>query len=482
MDTKALRQKILDLAIHGKLVPQAPNDEPASVLLERIRAEKERLIKEGKIKKGKKSAKTSDKPHYPYELPKGWVWCYITDVTNKITDGTHNSPINTPKGDFKYITAKNIKAHGIELNNISYVSKNIHNEIYARCNPEKGDILYIKDGATTGVVTLNNLDEQFSLLSSVALIKPNKYISNKYLLYYLQSPLCYDSVRGSMKGVGITRITLKQIEKWELPLPPLSEQERIVCQIENWLSLIDTIEKGKENISIALKQAKSKILDLAIHGKLVPQDPNDEPASELLKRINPKAEIITDNEHYQKNKRFEIPNTWELCKLGTISKIARGGSPRPIKDYLTNDANGINWIKIGDTTKEEKYINSVKEKIRPEGVKKSRMVHKGDFLLTNSMSFGRPYILNVDGCIHDGWLVISPIGEAYTSDFLYYLLSSSFAYEQFTNVASGGVVTNLNSDKVADTIFPLPPLAEQKRIVSKIEFIFTQMDTIEAAL
>lgn len=211
------------------------------------------------------------------------MWCYITDVTNKITDGTHNSPINTPKGDFKYITAKNIKAHGIELNNISYVSKNIHNEIYARCNPEKGDILYIKDGATTGVVTLNNLDEQFSLLSSVALIKPNKYISNKYLLYYLQSPLCYDSVRGSMKGVGITRITLKQIEKWELPLPPLSEQERIVCQIENWLSLIDTIEKGKENISIALKQAKSKILDLAIHGKLVPQDPNDEPASELLK-------------------------------------------------------------------------------------------------------------------------------------------------------------------------------------------------------
>lgn len=482
MDTKALRQKILDLAIHGKLVPQDPNDEPASVLLERIRAEKERLIKEGKIKKGKKSAKTSDKPHYPYELPKGWVWCYITDVTNKITDGTHNSPINTPKGDFKYITAKNIKAHGIELNNISYVSKNIHNEIYARCNPEKGDILYIKDGATTGVVTLNNLDEQFSLLSSVALIKPNKYISNKYLLYYLQSPLCYDSVRGSMKGVGITRITLKQIEKWELPLPPLSEQERIVCQIENWLSLIDTIEKGKENISIALKQAKSKILDLAIHGKLVPQDPNDEPACVLLKRINPKAEIITDNGHYQKNKRFEIPNTWELCKLGTISKIARGGSPRPIKDYLTNDANGINWIKIGDTTKEGKYINSVKEKIRPEGVKKSRMVHKGDFLLTNSMSFGRPYILNVDGCIHDGWLVISPIGETYTSDFLYYLLSSSFAYEQFTNVASGGVVTNLNSDKVADTIFPLPPLAEQKRIVSKIEFIFTQMDTIEAAL
>ena len=176
---------------------------------------------------------------------------------------------------------------------------------------------------------------------------------------------------------------------------------------------------------------------------------------------------------------FEVPDSWEWCKLGTVNEIARGGSPRPIKDYLTNDASGINWIKIGDTTKDGKYIDSVKERIRPEGVKKSRMVHKGDFLLTNSMSFGRPYILNVDGCIHDGWLVISPIGEAYMSDFLYYLLSSSFAFEQFTNVASGGVVTNLNSDKVADTKFPLPPLAEQKRIVVEIERWFALIDQIE---
>ena len=174
-----------------------------------------------------------------------------------------------------------------------------------------------------------------------------------------------------------------------------------------------------------------------------------------------------------------MPNSWEWCKLGTVNEIARGGSPRPIKDYLTTDANGINWIKIGDTTKDGKYIDSVKEKIRHEGVKKSRLVHKGDFLLTNSMSFGRPYILNVDGCIHDGWLVISPIGEAYTSDFLYYLLSSSFAFEQFTNVASGGVVTNLNSDKVADAIFPLPPYGEQKRIVFEIERCFALIDVIE---
>ena len=241
------------------------------------------------------------------------------------------------------------------------------------------------------------------------------------------------------------------------------------------------------------KKLRQKILDLAIHGKLVPQDPNDEPASVLLERIKAEKEDLikegkikrskksaktSDTPHYE-NVPFEVPESWEWCKLGAVNEIARGGSPRPIKDYLTNDVNGINWIKIGDTTKDGKYINSVKERIRPEGVKKSRLVHKGDFLLTNSMSFGRPYILNVDGCIHDGWLVISPIGEAYTSDFLYYLLSSSFAFEQFTNVASGGVVTNLNSDKVADTKFPLPPYAEQGRIVSEIECWFALIDVIE---
>ena len=304
-----------------------------------------------------------------------------------------------------------------------------------------------------------------------------------FYLYLFKSSWYISQGTKYFKGVvGQQRVNKAIFTELEVPLPSVAEQERIVAEIKRWFGLIDLIEKDKFNLANNIKHAKSKILDLAIHGKLVPQDPTDEPAAELLKRINPKAEITCDNGHYQKNKQFETPSTWVLCKLGAVNEIARGGSPRPIKDYLTNDANGINWIKIGDTTKDGKYINSVKEKIRPEGVKKSRLVHKGDFLLTNSMSYGRPYILNVDGCIHDGWLVISPIGKAYTSDFLYYLLSSSFAYEQFTNVASGGVVTNLNSDKVADTIFPLPPYTEQERIVAKIEEIFAQLDAIEASL
>ena len=242
------------------------------------------------------------------------------------------------------------------------------------------------------------------------------------------------------------------------------------------------------------KKLRQKILDLAIHGKLVPQDPNDEPAPVLLERIRAEKERLIKEGKIKRSRKttktsdaacdeqevpFEVPSGWVWCRLGEVNDIARGGSPRPIKDYLTNSKNGVNWIKIGDTTKDGKYINSVKEKIRVEGVIKSRMVHKGDFLLTNSMSFGRPYILNVDGCIHDGWLVISPIGKVYSSDFLYYLLSSSFALNQFVEVASGGVVSNLNSDKVADTVFPLPPFAEQLRIVEEVERWFKLIDIIE---
>ena len=174
---------------------------------------------------------------------------------------------------------------------------------------------------------------------------------------------------------------------------------------------------------------------------------------------------------------FEIPLTWAWVRLNFVSIIARGSSPRPIKEYLTDSLDGINWIKIGDTEKDGMYINSTKEKITVEGLSKSRLVHKGDFLLTNSMSFGRPYITNVDGCIHDGWLVISPIGTSFKQKFLYYLLSSGYAFSQFAGKVSGAVVKNLNSEKVAGAMFPLPPYNEQQRILDKLDVLVPKINT-----
>ena len=162
---------------------------------------------------------------------------------------------------------------------------------------------------------------------------------------------------------------------------------------------------------------------------------------------------------------------WEYKKLGEVCTIERGGSPRPITDYITDSEDGINWIKIGDAQEGSKYITSTKEKIRPEGIKKSRFVHKGDFILSNSMSFGRPYILKVDGCIHDGWLVIHDNNEVFIKDYLYYILSSSIMYAKFSQLAVGGVVNNLNSSLVRKVDISIPPKSTQLAIVSELDKI-----------
>jgi len=166
---------------------------------------------------------------------------------------------------------------------------------------------------------------------------------------------------------------------------------------------------------------------------------------------------------------------WELKKMGDIFQIERGGSPRPIEDYITNDSNGLNWIKIGDTKGAVKYITSTKEKIKSEGLKKTRMVYEDDFLLSNSMSFGRPYIMKTSGCIHDGWLVIRKNKDV-NNDFLYYVLSSNSVYAQFSNLAKGSTVKNLNIEAVKQVNIPIPDITTQHLIVSKIEELFSELD------
>ena len=175
---------------------------------------------------------------------------------------------------------------------------------------------------------------------------------------------------------------------------------------------------------------------------------------------------------------FDLPQGWTWARISGVFDVARGGSPRPIKAYITTNDDGLNWIKIGDATIGSKYIFSTEQKIRPDGLKKTRAVYSGDLLLTNSMSFGHPYILKTSGCIHDGWLVLHPLDDEINKEFFYYLLSSKFAYSQFAKAASGGVVQNLNTDKVFAAIFPLPPPSEQKRIVTKIEELLTYADKV----
>jgi type I restriction enzyme S subunit len=172
----------------------------------------------------------------------------------------------------------------------------------------------------------------------------------------------------------------------------------------------------------------------------------------------------------------QLPVGWKVKKLDELCEIARGGSPRPIKQFLTNNSDGVNWIKISDASASSKYIYKTKEKITPDGIKHSRLVSEGDFILSNSMSFGRPYIMRTSGCIHDGWLVLKDKSGLFDQDYLYYFLGSNTTYKQFDKLAAGSTVRNLNIDLVRGVKVILPPLPEQKRIVAILDEAFEGID------
>ena len=512
MTAQQLKNSILQMAVQGKLVPQDPNDEPASVLLERIRAEKERLIKEKKIKREKNPSvifKGADNTPYekigdevrsladevPFDIPDSWEWVRLGNIGDW---GAGATPSRThPEyygGNIPWLKTGDLTDSYIDAIPETITELALE-KTSVRLNPA-GSVLIAMYGATIG--KLGILSIAATTNQACCACFPLGGLDNKYLFYFLmaQKPLFIKQGEGGAQP----NISKEKIVSTLMPVPPLEEQRRIVVMLGRIFPIIDAYSKCKTELDLYNttfpERLKKSILQEAVQGKLVPQDPSDEPAEALLERIRAEKQRLIkegkikkdkhesvifrrDNSHYEKldgverciddELPFEIPESWSWVRLGAVLEIARGGSPRPIQQYLTTEPDGINWIKIGDTDKGGKYIYKTKEKIRPEGVVKSRMVHSGDFLLTNSMSFGRPYILKTDGCIHDGWLVLSNRFECYSVDFLYYILSSPFAYYQFCDSVSGAVVKNLNSDKVANALFPLPPLSEQVRIVQRIE-------------
>ena len=522
MTAQQLKNSILQMAVQGKLVPQDPNDEPASVLLERIRAEKERLIKEKKIKREKNPSvifKGADNTPYekigdevrsladevPFDIPDSWEWVRLIDVCEYIQRG--KSPKYSPIKKYPVVAQKCNQWSGFSIEKAQFIEPNSLSSYGPERLLQDNDLMWNSTGlGTLGRMaiykTTANPYELAVADSHVTVIRPLKqFVLPEYLYYYFANPsvqsVIEDQADGTTKQKELATATIKA---YLTPIPPLDEQRRILAKLSEVLPVVKNYGVVYDETT-AMQEAfpeslKKSILQEAVQGKLVPQDPSDEPAEALLERIRAeKRRLIKegkikkdkhesvifrrDNSHYEKldgverciddELPFEIPDSWVWVRLGTVLEIARGGSPRPIQQYLTTEPDGINWIKIGDTDKGGKYIYKTKEKIRPEGVTKSRMVHSGDFLLTNSMSFGRPYILKTDGCIHDGWLVLSNRFDCYSVDFIYYILSSPFAYYQFCDSVSGAVVKNLNSDKVANALFPLPPLAEQHRIVQRIE-------------
>ena len=484
MDTKKLRQKILDLAIHGKLVPQDPNDEPASVLLERIRAEKERLVKEGKIKKSKAS-KTSDTPHYenvPFEVPESWCVVSLSELfmlnpKNEVEDNAEVGfvPMTNVKDGFS-------GDHTFEVRGWKGVKKGY-------CHFQNGDIGVAKISPcfeNLKSCIFHSLPNGFGAGTTELVILRSMGVYSPFYLYLFKSTWFISQGTKYFKGVvGQQRVNKAIFTELEVPLPSYGEQQRIVAEIEKWFAFIDIIESGKTDLQTTIKQTKSKILDLAIHGKLVPQDPNDEPASELLKRINPAAEITCDNGQYGK-----IPENWCVCKLVDIcSFLSRGKSPK----YSDDDkiypvfAQKCNLKDGGISLEQARFLD-------PSTINKWNDVYKlqtGDILVnsTGTGTVGRTRLFNTNCLgnypfvVPDSHVSVVRVLKSICPQYIFAFISSNSIQQYMEENLAGstnqkelyiGVLENMQ-------IF-LPPLIEQYRIVAKIEELFSSLDNIQKAL
>ena len=458
MDTKALRQKILDLAIHGKLVPQDPNDEPASVLLERIKAEKERLIKEGKIKRSKKSAKTSDTPHYenvPFEIPNSWVWTTIEEICSKIGSGSTPRGSNYSANGIPFFRSQNVYNDRLVYDDIKYISEEVHQKMKGT-EVLANDLLLNITGGSLGRCAVVPADFNCGNVSQHVCIMRSVLVEPEYFHALVLSSYFAKSMK--ITGSGREGLPKYSLEQMAFPLPPLSEQQRIVMEIEKLFALIDQIEHSKVNLQTIIKQTKSKILDLAIHGKLVPQDPNDEPAIELLKRINPDF-TPCDNGHYT-----NLPKGWAICKLSDLCRIENGFA------FSSNDykSQGIPLVRISNITHNTIDITDC---VYVEGITDNKFkISKGDLLIAMSgATTGKMGVYLFDEIAYlnqrVGNIKILNKSSLFPDYRNIYMQSK---VDEILKIAYGGAQPNISASVIGNFDFPLPPYKEQIRYLQPI--------------
>ena len=469
MDTKKLRQKILDLAIRGKLVPQDPNDEPASVLLERIRAEKERLIKEGKIKRSKKS--TSDTPHYkneaPFEVPESWEWTTIGEIASSILYGVSESA--KEKGRYKLLRITDIQNNKVNWETVPFTDYD-NNKAQAYLLND-GDILFARTGATVGKSYLvEGLKDSAIYASYLIRVQTSSVILPSYIKFFLESGFYWEQISLNSVGIGQPNVNGTTLAALTIPIPPYREQLRIVEETKKWLAVIDGLDVEIDNLQTYITQAKSKILDLAIHGKLVPQDPNDEPAIELLKRKNPKF-TPCDNAHYP----FDVPNNWIWAKGLDIFK--------PMKTTFPS-GDTFKYIDIDAIDNKRNVVTSVKVlNTKQAPSRASRYTEKGCVLF----SMVRPYLRNIamvteDDCIASTGFFVCQGKGCLSPKFCYYQMLSNYVVDGLNDFMKGDNSPSITKAQIEEYIFPLPPLNEQKRIVAKIQELFAVLDEIQKSI
>ena len=482
MDTKKLRQKILDLAIRGKLVPQDPNDEPASVLLERIKAEKERLIKEGKIKRSKKSA--SDTSHYenwPFEIPENWEWATFGDIA----DSSLGKMLDKKKVEgipLCYLRNINVRWGNFDLSDL--LEMPFKTEEKDRYSIRKGDLV-ICEGGEPGRCAIWDNDTDIMYQKALHRVRPFTGIINQYLSFVLMQYSNSGYLEKFYTGSTIKHLTGESLSSIPVPIPPYNEQQYIVCEIGKWFTIIDSIDESKMSLQSVIEQAKSKVLELAVGGKLAPQELNDESASELLKRINPNIQIPCDNPHYP----FDIPRNWCWVKLGKLcSFLSRGKSPKyseeriyPVFAQKCNLHNGdisLEQARFLDPSTLYKWDDKYK-------------LQEGDVLMnsTGTGTVGRTRLFHSDSLgtypfvVPDSHVSVIRTFDCIESKYIHAYLSSKDTQRYLEdNLAGSTNQKELYIGVLDNLLIPLPPQDEQKRIVAEIDRYFKALDRIKESL
>ena len=452
MDTKALRQKILDLAIRGKLVPQDPNDEPASVLLERIRAEKERLIAEGKIKRPKKSKASSSESHYQkFEIPNSWEWTTLGEIFSMQAG--------------KNIQASKLKEYSDEAPYPCYGGNGIRGYL-PKYNHEGLYPIVGRQGALCG--NINMASGKFYATEHAVVVD---YFANtepllwRYFLEFLN--LNQYATATAQPGLSVAKI-----EEVPIPLPPIQEQTRIIKAVESWFERITLLEKNIISLNECISTIKSKILELAMQGKLIPQDPADEPATDMLRRVNPKARIITDNPHYP-----QLPDNWAWISIEDLNEY----KPKSINPAeSSSEIFDLYSVPIFPTGHPEKVIG------KEIGSTKQSVLHNDVLLCKINPHLNRVWTIedvsdNMQIASSE-WIVIR--SSSTYSTYLRWMFSSPFFRELLCSQVSGvgGSLTRAHPAVVKKYLIPIPPYKEQIRIVNKINSIFSKITEINSNL
>lgn len=424
----------------------------------------------------------------PFEIPNNWTWARfpsIVDFKLGKTPERHNQDYwNDAK--YPWVSIADMKEKETIYVTKERISENALNKCFKSILSSSGTLI-MSFKLTVGRVSILGMDavHNEAIISIIPIYDKDNSIKN-WLFNILGIITNLADQTDAIKGSTLNKDKLSSLL---IPIPSISEQQRIISKLYSFEPLIKEYEEKEKQLSNLESsfesRLKASVLQYAIEGKLVKQDSYDEPASVLLERIKKEKErliregkikrdkhesktVVGDDKNYY----CDLPKTWLIIKIGQVLDVYRGGSPRPIESFLTTKQDGINWVKIGDTIQGDKYIVSCKQKIIKDGLSKTRLIQPGDLLLTNSMSFGRPYISKIYGAVHDGWLVFSDFSNSFDKDYLFYLLSSVSILEQFKSTVSGAVVKNLNIDKVKNTNIPLLSKNEQTRIAKRIESIF----------